>query len=258
VLANTVTRHGTTDELISAVSGSAGAISVLPYSETGNTQPLAIADRCGYTASAQQIMLKTQDYSLTQPLFLYLPDRHQPQIIRDFLAWMRGPEAQLVVRRSGFVDQGAVPIPLDAQGQRFANAIAQADANTTLKDLQDMVDLLAPLTRLSTSFRFSAGTGDLDAVSRSNLLTLAQAVQDGRYDGQTLYFVGFGAGSSAVGTEPIGAEAVRDALVQVLAQVPSSVQIDTADLGSVLPMGCTDTLWGKHRNRRIELWVDQR
>ena len=54
----------------------------------------------------------------------------------------RGPEAQLVVRRAGFVDQGAVPIPLDAQGQRFANAIAAAGDDMPLIELQRMVRVL--------------------------------------------------------------------------------------------------------------------
>ncbi len=261
-LSDTVIQHATVAELIEAVRTTPGSLAVVPQGEAGNVQPLALSDRCGYTASAQPRTLKTQDYSLTQPLFLYVPDRLQPKIIDDFLVWLRGPEAQLVVRRAGFVDQGAVPIPLDAQGQRFANAIAQAGRGTSLGDLQAMVELLAPLTRLSTSFRFLDGSSRLDATSRSNLLALASAIGDGRYSNQTLYLVGFGNGPALPGAErpsALGrAQAVQLTLLDVLGDMPPDVGLEVVSFGEALPMGCDDTVWGQARNRRVELWVDQR
>lgn len=258
-----VTYHPGLAELAAVVAETPGSLGVLPFAETGNAQPLAIADPCGFTAVAQTPMVKTQDYPLTQPLFLYLPDRLQPALVQDFLSWLRGPEAQLVVRRAGFVDQGAVPIPLDAQGQRFVNAIAQAGDGIGLADLQGMVAVLAPLTRLSTSFRFlePAGT-DLDAPSRSHLMALAQAVRDGRYDGQRLYLVGFGTGDDAgdVDAPPASltdAQVVALALTDVLGDWPVQVTLTTVSFGAALPMGCDYTPWGAQRKRRVELWVDQ-
>ncbi|MDE0985285.1 MAG: OmpA family protein, partial [Yoonia sp.] len=113
------------------------------------------------------------------------------------MTWLQGPQAQLVVRRAGFVDQGAVPIPLDSQGQRFANAIAAAGEDMPLIELQRMVRALGPRVRLSTSFRFEVGSTRLDAQSRSNLLSLAQAIRDGRYDTRVLLLAGFSDGRGA-------------------------------------------------------------
>lgn len=261
-LSENVIRHDNSGALTDAVAATRGSLGVVSYGETRGSQALALRDVCGFTAIPQNFTLKTQDYPLTQPLFLYLPDRLQPAIIDDFLAWLRGPEAQLVVRRSGFVDQGAVPISLDDQGQRFVNAIAQAGEDITLAELQRMVRVLTPLTRLSTSFRFEVGSTRLDAPSRSNLLALGQAIRDGRYDDQRLMLIGFGDGRGAA--EPnrdlssARAEAVRRALVDVLGNLPQTVVVETEAFGEALPMGCDDTEWGRQRNRRVELWVAQR
>ena len=261
-LSSDVIRHATSAALTDAVATTRGSLGIVSYGEIGSTQALALRDVCGFTAIPQNITLKTQDYPLTQPLFLYRPDRLQPAVIGAFLAWLRGPEAQLVVRRSGFVDQGAVPISLDSQGQRFVNAIAQAGEDITLAELQRMVRVLAPLTRLSTSFRYEVGSTRLDAASRSNLLALGQAIRDGRYDDQRLMLIGFGDGrGSAVPNRDLSsarAEAVRRALVEVLGDLPADVVVETEAFGEALPMGCDDTEWGRQRNRRVELWVEQR
>lgn len=260
-VAKDITRHADLAAVRDAVADVPGSIAMLPFGQTGNTQPLALRDACDFTANPVSTTLKTEDYPLTEPLFLYLPDRRQPQIVRDFLAWLRGPEAQLVVRRAGFVDQGAVPIPLDAQGQRFANAILKAGTDIPLGELQRMVRVLMPRTRLSTSFRFEVGSTRLDAQSRSNMMALGQAIRDGRFDGQSLMLVGFsdGRGAPAPNRElsSARAEAVKRALVAALGTWPEAVTLETEAFGEALPMGCDDTEWGRQMNRRVELWVDQ-
>ena len=262
-LSDNVTRHDTVTGMVDALTAESGGLAIAPIGETANAQPVTLRDACGFSAVPQTINLKTQDYPLTEPLFLYVPDRRHAAVIRSFLDFLRGQQAQLVVRRAGFVDQGAVPIPLDAQGQRFANAIAQARGAIGLDDLQDMVSVLAPRTRLSTSFRFLEGSDELDAPSRSNLLALGQAIRDGRYDGQSLLLVGFGLTQHDEGAEDTPdrsmqlAEAVRTALIAALGDLPADVSLETAYFGEALPMGCDDTAWGRHRNTRVELWVDQ-
>lgn len=257
-----VIRHASDDELAAAVDVDAGALGILPQTVVRNVQPIALRDHCGFVTSPRVTTMKTEDYPLTAPLFLYLPSRRLPSLSRDFFAWLRGPDAQLVVRRAGFVDQGAVPISLDAQGQRFANAIAAAGEDMPLTELQRMVRVLGSQVRLSTSFRFEVGSTRLDAQSRSNLMALAQAIRDGRYDGSALMLVGFSDGRG-------GAEANRDLssarAVAVLGdleelmggQLPEGVTIETEAFGEALPMGCDDTEWGRQTNRRVELWVAQ-
>lgn len=261
-LSDVVKRHSTDTDLAQAVASDEGAIGVLPFTNLGNTRAIALRDACGFISSPRHTALKTEDYPLTAPLFLYLPNRRMHPIAGEFLAWLRGPQAQLVVRRAQFVDMGAVAIPLDAQGQRFANAIAAAGEEMPLIELQRMVRVLAAQVRLSTSFRFEVGSTRLDAQSRSNLMILGQAILDGRYDGRRLMLVGFsdGRGDAKANRELSAARAeavLRDLRAVIGGDIPAGVTIETEAFGEALPMGCDDTEWGRQMNRRVELWVDQ-
>ena len=261
-IAPSVVRHADNAAVADAVAADAGSLGILPFTDVGNTQPIALRDACGFISVPRLTALKTEDYPLTAPMFLYVPQRRLPPLARDFLVWLRGPEAQLVVRRAGFVDQGAVPIPLDAQGQRFANAIAAAGAEMPLTELQRMVRVLAARVRLSTSFRFEVGSTRLDAQSRSNLLALAQAIRDGRYNEQPLMLAGFsdGRGASEANRDLSSARAesvLRDLEELMGGSLPAGTTVETEAFGEALPMGCDDTEWGRQMNRRVELWVTQ-
>ena len=248
------------NSLTSAIEEGAAGVSLLPYGATRNTQPLALSGPCGLVSEARFLSMKTEDYPLTFPMFLYLPQRAQhPQIV-EFLDWMRSPSAQLVIRRAGFVDLAAVPIPLSDQGDRLANAISNAGPEIPLIELQRMVRLLGPRVRMSSTFRFEPGSTRLDGQSRSNVMQLAQAIRDGRFGGSELMFVGFSDGRGpATANRDLSsarAEAVRRDVERALnGQIPRNVAIDTDAFGEAMPMACDDTIWGQQTNRRVELWV---
>ncbi|MDR9395022.1 MAG: phosphate ABC transporter substrate-binding/OmpA family protein, partial [Roseovarius sp.] len=215
---------------------------------------------CGFGLRATRRNVKTEDYPLTQPLFLYMPARRFPKLVREFLTYLRDPSAQLVIRRAGFVDQAPEEIAIDAQGNRFANAIARAGADVDLDELQRMVARLAPLKRLTTSFRFEAGSARLDAQSRSNVLQLARAMEVGIYDTRRLVFVGFSDGEGpAAANRDIAmkrARNVRDAVTRAARTANlSRIGLEIAAFGEAMPMACDDSAWGRQVNRRVEVWV---
>lgn len=251
-------------DALSDVAPDRNVLSLRPFRETGSAQSLALTGPCGLHMSADFLTLKTEDYPLTFPMFLYLPRRNQhPQIV-DFLDWLRSPAAQLVIRRAGFADLASVPIPLSDQGERLANAISSAGEEIQLTELQRMVRVLSSHLRLSTTFRFEPGSTRLDGQSRSNVMQLAQSIRDGRFTGRSLLFVGFSDGRGpALANRDLSsarAEAVkRDVLRALGGVIPDTVSFNTAAFGEALPMGCDDTVWGQQINRRVELWVrDQR
>ena len=242
------------------VANTRGVLTVLPYNETGNTQSLTLDGPCGLSSEATFLTLKTEDYPLTFPMFLYLPQRRLHPSEAAFLAWLRSPAAQLVIRRAGFVDLAAVPISLQNQGDRIANAITNAGLEIPLGELQRMVRILSPQVRMSSTFRFEPGSTRLDGQSRSNIRQLAQAIRDGRFGGQKLMFVGFsdGRGPAAANRDlsAARAESVRRDIEAALGGIiPINVTIETEAFGEALPMACDDTIWGQQINRRVELWV---
>jgi len=254
------TRHDRAEMLAQAVAADAFALGLTSYAERGETQALMLTGSCGFSLQASRRAIKTEDYPLTAPMFLYFPARRLPRIAREFLAFTREPAAQIVIRRAGFVDQSPEEIEVEEQGNRFANAIANAGPEVTLEELQRMTATLTPMARLSTSFRFEAGSVRLDAQSRSNVQQLAQALEVGQYDARRLLFVGFSDGNGPAGANRDialrRADAVRRAVIEA-AEAADLARVDLAAdaFGEAMPMACDDSAWGRQANRRVEVWV---
>lgn len=252
--------HTLSSDLAQEVASDPFAIGIASFAETGSSRPLTLAGTCGFTLSANRRNIKTEDYPLNSPMFLYLPARRLPKLARAFLAYTRGPAAQIVIRRSGFVDQVSEEVPLQAQGARLANAIIAAGPETDLETLHNLVQTLRPMQRLTLTFRFETGSTRLDAQSRSNVAQLVREMEAGAYDERQLVFVGFSDGQGpAAGNLRISqarAKSVRDAVLE--ASETGNLTIDSIDIaafGEAMPMACDDTDWGRQVNRRVEVWV---
>ncbi|MBY6003723.1 substrate-binding domain-containing protein [Salipiger bermudensis] len=255
-----ITRHRDGTALADAVARDPLALGLASYAQIGSGKPLRLTGPCGFELRGSRAAIKTEDYPLTSPLFLYLPARRLPALAREFLAYTRSTPAQIVIRRAGFVDQLPEQIGLGQQGDRLANAIVVAEGDQGLVGLQRLVATLGPMRRLTTSFRFEAGSSGLDAQSRSNVQQLARALEAGEYDGRELVFVGF---SDAQGAAEANLEIAYDRARAVRAAVLEAAE--AADLrhlelgieafGEAMPMACDDTVWGRQVNRRVEVWL---
>lgn len=259
-LAQGVRRHADDAALADAVARDPLGLAVTRLSETGNARALRIAGECGMSPELSRRSLKAEDYPFAAPLFLYTPARRLPLHAREFLDFLSTPAAQIVVRRAGFVDQGREDIPLAEQGERLANAIAQAGPEVALDELQRMVAALKGATRLTTSFRFRGGSTTLDAQSAGNVADLARALEGGAFDGRELIFVGFsdGEGGAAVNHKIAlrRARGVRDAVRAAAVWADRSRMALTVEaFGEALPMACDDSEWGRRVNRRVEVWL---
>ena len=260
-LAAELRQHERDRSLVRHVATDPFAIGITSYAVTGSTRMLTLTGPCGFSLRASRRTIKTEDYPLTVPLFLYLPERRLPKVARDFLAYVRGPGAQIVIRRAGFVDQAPEKISPNSQGDRLGNAILAAGSELGLKELQRLVRGIFGLQRLTTSFRFEAGSARPDAQSRSNVAQLARALETGLYDGRRLVFIGFSDGEGpAAANRQIAlqrAKAVRDAVLAAAEpQSSARVLVEVEAFGEALPMACDDSAWGRQVNRRVEVWVN--
>ncbi|GHF33616.1 phosphate ABC transporter substrate-binding/OmpA family protein [Seohaeicola zhoushanensis] len=258
-LAEGAERHAPTSKLVEAVMKDPFGIGLASFAETGETRVLPLAGGCGFSLEATRRSIKTEDYPLTSPMFLYQPARRLPKMGRAFLSYVGSPMAQIVIRRAGFVDQAHETIGLGLQGDRLANAILAAGREVPLDELQRMIGVLKPMTRLSLSFRFEPGSARPDAQSRTNILLLAEAIEAGAFDASTLTFVGFSDGDGPAGSNMriarARAEAVRNAVVKAAQAAPGEVATHVEVFGEALPMACDDSDWGRKVNRRVEVWL---
>lgn len=255
-----VTRHALPRQIADAVARDDLSLGLTSYAERAALQVLTLAGGCGFALDASRQTIKTEDYPLTAPLFLYFPARRLPLIARQFLAFTRGAAAQNVIRRAGFVDQAPEEIPVELQGNRFVNAIFVAGGEIALEELQRMTTTLAPMARLTTSFRFEPGSIRLDAQSRSNVQQLARALEQGSYDARQLRFVGFSDGEGAAKANREIALRRAEAVKRAVVAAAVTANLERVDLlvdafGEAMPMACDETAWGRSVNRRVEVWV---
>lgn len=258
-MAGNVVRHDNANDLADAVARDPAALGMGMYSAIGNATPLVVSGRCGLAIPATRDTIRAEDYPLTQPLFLKRIGARQPKIVRDFIGFVRSEEAQPVIASTGYVDQAIGRIPFDRQGDRIANAVlAAGDDPEAASAVRDMVAALLNRDRLTLTFRFRDGSSDLDAQSTSNVSRLADAINQGLFDGRTLYFIGFSDGvGPPEGNQRLSlrrSRSVRQAVAAFVGNTP--VDLEVAAFGEALPMACDDTTWGRQVNRRVEVWIE--
>lgn len=260
-LSDRVRFHPSSKALNDAIARDPFGIAVTSFMQPGNGEVVQLTGGCGFRVEATAQSIKSEDYPLTMPMFLYLPERRLPLLGREFLSYLRTDSAQFVTRRAGFVDQALSRIPIADQGDRMANAIIAAGREVELPELQRMMASFEGKDRLSISFRFEGGSTLLDAPSRSNVALLARALESGRFDGHKVMFVGFSDGQGAA-SQNLELARKRAAAVQkqVVAQLEAfdtdRVELQVEAFGEAMPMACDDSAWGRSVNRRVEIWVD--
>ena len=247
-------------DLVRSVQFDPFAIGISGYELTGSARAIGLTGGCGHEITATRRGIKTEDYPLSAPMYLYIPALRQPKLVRDFLTYVRGDAAQMVIRRAGFVDQAGEEISIDEQGARMVNAIRQIGGSVAIEDVQQMVSELASYHRMTTTFRFQIGASQLDAHSLSNVALLAQRLERGEYDGRELVFVGFSDGSGGASANREVAKRRAEAVLQAVQSAAEAADIGQVSMratgyGEALPIACDDSAWGRRVNRRVEVWL---
>ncbi len=252
--------YPTSKELVQAVAGNPFAIGLALQSELSGVKTLPLTGGCGFRSTAAPEALKSDDYPLTVPLYLYLRGGRLPAVGREFVRFTDSPAAQITILRAGYVDQTISRTPIARQGGRLANAIRAAGPEFGLDELKRLVNTLEGARRLSVTFRFDDGSAGLNAQSRSNIALLARALETGTIGGSELVFVGFSDGNGQADANLRlslqRAASVRAAVVKEAATAdPDRVRLKVDGFGEEMPMACDDSDWGRRINRRVEVWL---
>ena len=208
---------------------------------------IPLSDSCGIASSSGPRAIKSMEYPLALPMYLYRPMLRLPKIGQDFFAFLDGQSAKRVVERAGYQAIDASEAPVEVQGRRLSNAIALV-APEDLASLQKAVVELNGRRLLSMVFRFDPDSMSYDATSSTSMKRLVRLAESGNLDGKSLLFVGFG------GTSGLAERVASDFHAEFPAE-SSVVEIGSAEFGNVVPVACPDTARGHHMNTRVEVWV---
>lgn len=246
-------------QLAEAVAGDPFGLGLARLSALGVTRALDLTGACGFLSRADAASLKTEDYPITAPVYIYTGDGLAPKVMREFWHFVTSPAAQMAISRSGFVDQGFDLIGLAQQGDRLANAIRHAQNVRDLSKLHDLVDEMEGESRLSVTFRFVDGSAKLDAQSASNVTLLARTLESGAIAAKSLRFVGFSDGRGSAANAAVSLQLGEEVRTAVMREAPTfdpdSLGVEVLGLGAIMPLACGDAAWARGLNRRVEVWV---
>ncbi|NOR62998.1 MAG: hypothetical protein GQ535_10970, partial [Rhodobacteraceae bacterium] len=144
-----------------AVAADVNGIGISSYAQERNAKAVTLRSVCGQLFSPSEFAIKTEEYPLTQRLYLYTAKSGMPDIAGELLAFAASPTAQSVIRSAGFVDQSASSAGLDAQGRRLAQAIVTSSGRSELLQLQDLASIMLDSERLSFTLHYDE-SGALD------------------------------------------------------------------------------------------------
>lgn len=250
--------HPDVAALVAALAEDAGALTVT-HETLFSARALPVSHGCKVGSASGATAARDGSDPLVVNLWTYTAAPRLPDIARAFLVYATGPLAQPTIDRAGFLDKRPAPITLAQQGDRLARAIGAAQGGAGYDALAAAIDQLGGHIRLSTAFRFRPGTATLDPIAQSSVQSLAAFLDAGRYDGKELLFAGFSDGEGDPDANRSlsekRAKAVRDAVQDLMATNPDRAELRFVGFGEVMPLACDDTPWGRHVNRRVEVWA---
>lgn len=252
-------RSESESQAASGVLADPNAITITSLSGRGAAEVLPIRQTCGPLAYASDFAVKAEEYPLSQRVYAYTATDNQIPLNAEFLDYMSSSNAQTLIEASGYVGQKIVTQPISLQGTRMTSALLSAKTSDTMVLLQGFAKDLATADRLSTTFRFTTASSDLDTKSLSDVERMVAYLNSDEVRNRDILVIGF---SDDVGRFDLNerlallrATSVRDALAAVPGGASLSERIAISAYGPLAPVGCNDTATGRESNRRVEIWL---
>lgn len=249
------------DSISDAVAIDQFGIGFTSFVHRRDAKSLAIEGVCGLQIPASEFAIKTEEYPLTRRLYAYSTTRDEPHHVQGLLDFAVSEAAQDAVTAAGFIDQSISSASVDSQGLRFASAIVANRNARALPDLQRMVSDMISSERLSTTFRFTTGSSNLDTRAQADIGRLASALSQPQNADKIVQLIGF---TDSIGDPFLNkqlserrAVQIRDALLAYDPTLSDKVSLQPLGYGEVSPIGCNETNQGRLINRRVEVWVKE-
>lgn len=228
-------RYESTRELAAAVAADPDAIGFVGIAGVGQARALAIAD-AGVAMLPEAFRIAVEDYPLSRRLYFYRAADAAP-LAREFGEFVLSGPMQPLIERGGFVSQEIRAYP---DGIR-------ADAPAEYREL------VGGAQRLSLNFRF--GRGLVDSKAARDVERLAQFVAQPENRGRRLLLLGF---VDEDEVSPYLAHTLSNDRVDYIADRLAAAGLPVLrarGMGGAAPLASDSGEAGRHRNRRVEVWI---
>lgn len=260
-LASTAVALNSDAELDAQVARNPYAIGFKRFSPIGAARQMPIIGQCGLVVSPTEFNIKAEEYPLSYRLQAITKPGEQSELLTSLLDFLRTDQAQDAIGSDGTISQRLGRSPVDQQGMRFASALRSDKITDAIPQLKKMVSEMVVSERLSSTFRFEAGSRELDERGRRDIERVAQLL-NAETIGNTKKIVRIMGFTDSLGDPLLNQELsvrrarqVRDALLEIDPNLEGKVEFRPMGFGDVSPIGCDQTARGRWINRRVEIWV---
>ncbi len=250
-------------ELLSdAVSSERGAIGFVGLPYINNNRALVIQSGCGPFSAPTRYAVKTEEYPLVRRLYLYTLGTPAQPLARELLGFALSEQAQITIADAGYIDQ-TIEIEDAGEQARFVGGSAgkpdaAPDKSIPAEATANFSRLLGQLHRTSAVFRFERNGTDLDARALQDIVRLATFLRAGERTGKRFVIAGFAdANGTWQANLALAAARAQRIATELRRQGISVPDADVIPFSYLAPLACNDSVAGRAKNRRVEIWVTQ-
>lgn len=226
-------------ELSHQVSGSPAAIGFVGLPYVNASKAVAIAEKGALAKQAKEFDVSTEDYALSRRLYMYVPDVKSNKNVESFINFSISDNGQDVVKRSGFVSQ-----KLSAQNMtpdpRFPD---------------EYLGFTAKGQRLSLNLRFKKGGALLDNKANRDLQRLVSYMKAPENRKKKIMLFGFAESNESLPVFSLDLSIYRADYVSDLLVRNGVGPVRVRGYGSAIPVASSEDAGGRHKNRRVEVWI---
>ncbi len=252
-------RVGSDMEASEAAAADPRGIAIVGLAARRNAKPINLEMACGLIARPSGFGVKTGEYPLIRRLSLRVPPNPPLPSARGLVRLAQSGDVAAAATAARLVDQSIASLPIEEQSERMAWTVNAPAASFDMGELRQMLGDLDGATRLSVTFRFQAGTNELDQRSRADVARLASVLKEPELAGRRLILAGFtdagGKFQANMATSQKRAAQIKAALASAAGSGFDQRLVAAKGYGALAPVVCNGTPEGQRLNRRVEVWV---
>ncbi len=241
-LAQGAQRYEDSRQLAAEVAANPKSIGFVGLAYVGDAKAIKISEGGSIAYRPTVFTVRTEDYRLSRRLYLYSSAKSTNRWVSQFVQFALSDEGQAVVDAVGFV------------GQSLEGAVG-AEAPIPQGDVPpEYARLTRDASRLPLDFRFESGSDRLDNKALRDIGRLLESLSRRENRGQRILLFGFADG---LGNPETNRRLSASRAAAVAAELRSEgVEAEVATgFGSALPVASNESEDGRHRNRRVEVWI---
>lgn len=244
-------------EMASTVASDPFGIGFVGYAFERGAKTLPIITECNIPVSADAFSAKTEEYPLQRRLYVYAKAENLSEEASGLFDFMATSSVDQLVEKAGFVDLGITKRAQDDIADRLRAEMDQASDPWEVSLMRELYIAMLEWDRLSTTFRFTPASSELDNKARRDLDRVIDYIAS--IPNAEVTIAGFTDSQGAFGANLVLSERraaqVADQLTAAAGDRLADVNLNVKGFGELAPTGCNESFEGRRINRRVEIWV---